>query len=137
MMSRPHRVLTQLRRIARSLPSTSEAVTFGHPTFRAGTKTFAVLERYGDDDVVCFKATLEDQALLILDPRYVVAPYVGHHGWTSLRLGGGVDEGELEELLRSSYRLVATKHMLRELEGARARPRRARKTKKTKKTKKK
>jgi len=123
------RLLAQLRRLARALPGTSETTTFGHPTFRAGTKSFAVVESYGGEDVVCFKATLEDQALLVLDPRFEVAPYVGRYGWTSMRTGEGVDPVELEELMRESYRLVASKRMLSELDESGARPTPRRRTK--------
>jgi predicted DNA-binding protein (MmcQ/YjbR family) len=117
MASSAQRLLTRLRRLARALPGTSETITFGHPTFQAAKKTFAVLEPYQGEEVLSFKASPEDQALLILDPRFFVAPYVGQHGWTSLRIASGVEEGELEELVRSSYRRVATKRMLAELEG--------------------
>jgi predicted DNA-binding protein (MmcQ/YjbR family) len=118
------KVLERLRRICLSFPEAREGVSFGHPTFRAGKKTFAVFENYRGEDTVCFKASLTDQALLVLDPRFFVAPYVGKHGWTSMRVGSGVDWRELEEVLRESYRLVATKTMLKALEPP---PRRTRK----------
>ena len=38
------KILTKLREICLDLPKTSETVTFGHPTFQVGTKTFTVLE---------------------------------------------------------------------------------------------
>jgi hypothetical protein len=38
--------LERLRRIASRLPGSVECVTFGHPTFKTGDKTFAVLDRY-------------------------------------------------------------------------------------------
>ena len=40
------RILTKLREICLALPKTSETVTFGHPTFQVGTKTFTVLETW-------------------------------------------------------------------------------------------
>ena len=119
-------VLPRLRKICLSLPGASEGVSFGHPTFRAGKKIFAVFERYRGEDTVCFKATLTDQALLVMDPRFFVAPYIGKHGWTSMRVGAGVDWRELEDVVRGSYRLVATKKMLKELATA-PRPKRTKK----------
>lgn len=110
------KVLERLRRIALALPEASETVSFGHPTFRAGKKTFAVFENYRGEDTICFKATREDQALLVLDPRFFVAPYVGQHGWTSMRVGSGIDWGEAKELVHESYRLVATRKMLSRLD---------------------
>jgi predicted DNA-binding protein (MmcQ/YjbR family) len=102
------RILARLRRIALSLPEAWETVSFGHPTFRAGKKTFAVFENYRGEDTICFKASREDQTLLVLDPRFFVAPYVGQHGWTSMRVGAGLDWREVTDLVQQSYRLVAT-----------------------------
>jgi predicted DNA-binding protein (MmcQ/YjbR family) len=109
-------VLDRLRRIALALPETSETVSFGHPTFRAGKKTFAVFENYRGEDTICFKATREDQALLVLDPRYFVAPYIGKHGWTSMRVAAPLDWEEVREMVLESYRRVATKKMVARLD---------------------
>lgn len=128
----PEKVLTRLRKMCLALPEAYETTTFGHPTFRAGPgkKTFAVFENYRGEDTICVKATHEDQALLVLDPRFFVAPYVGKHGWTSMRTAGSVDWGEVEDLVRESYRLVATSSMLAKLEAKRPAPKRGRKKKK-------
>jgi predicted DNA-binding protein (MmcQ/YjbR family) len=126
----PERFLARLRRSCLALPEAYETTSFGHPTFRAGRsgkKTFAVFENYRGEDTICVKATVEDQALLVLDPRFFVAPYVGKHGWTSMRTAGALDWGEVEDLVRESYRLVATKSMLAKLEERR--PARKRKKK--------
>jgi predicted DNA-binding protein (MmcQ/YjbR family) len=126
----PKKVLTRLRKLCLALPEAYETTSFGHPTFRAGRsgkKTFAVFENYRGEDTICVKATMEDQALLVLDPRFFVAPYVGKHGWTSMRTAGALDWGEVEDLVRESYRLVATKSMLAKLEERR--PARKRKKK--------
>ncbi|HEY7697263.1 MAG TPA: MmcQ/YjbR family DNA-binding protein, partial [Vicinamibacteria bacterium] len=117
----PEKFLARLRRSCLALPEAYETTSFGHPTFRAGRsgkKTFAVFENYRGEDTICVKATLEDQALLVLDPRFFVAPYVGKHGWTSMRTAGRIDWREVEDLIRESYRLVATKSMLAKLEAS-------------------
>lgn len=119
------KVLERLRRVALALPEAWETVSFGHPTFRAGKKTFAVFENYRGEDTICLKATREDQALLVLDPRFFVAPYVGQYGWTSMRVGSGLHWGEVTELVRESYRLVATKKMLARLDELASAPLRA------------
>lgn len=113
----PSRILSRLRRICLALPESIETTSFGHPTFRAGKKTFAVFENYRGEDTICFKATHEDQALLVLDPLFFEAPYVGKHGWTSMRVSGDFDWEEVRDLVQESYRLVATKSMLAMLEG--------------------
>ncbi|HEY7818995.1 MAG TPA: MmcQ/YjbR family DNA-binding protein [Vicinamibacteria bacterium] len=116
----PEKVLARLRKICLSLPEAYETTSFGHPTFRAGSSgkgTFAVFENYRGEDTICFKATLADQSLLVLDPRFFVAPYIGKHGWTSMRTGGGVDFREVEDLVRESYRLAAPKTLSGKLDG--------------------
>ena len=126
----PKKFLPRLRRLCLALPEAYETTSFGHPTFRAGRsgkKTFAVFENYRGEDTLCIKATREDQTLLILDPRFFVAPYVGKHGWTSMRTAGAIEWSEVEELVRESYRLVATKSMLAELGKGKARPRKKKK----------
>ncbi len=133
----PEKFLARLRRICLALPEAYETTSFGHPTFRAGgggKKTFAVFENYRGEDTLCLKATLEDQALLVLDPRFFVAPYIGKHGWTSMRTAGGIDFREVEDLVRESYRLVATKSMLSKLAEIRSRPQ-LRKTRRKRKKK--
>jgi predicted DNA-binding protein (MmcQ/YjbR family) len=135
----PEKVLTLLRKSCLALPEAYETTSFGHPTFRAGRsgkKTFAVFENYQGEDSICVKATLEDQALLILDPRFFVAPYVGKHGWTSMRTAGAIDWSEVEDLVRESYRLVAPKSALAQLmklEESRPRHLRSKTSKKRKK----
>ncbi len=127
------KVLTRLRKLCLSLPEAYETTSFGHPTFRAGRsgkKTFAVFENYRGEDTICVKATMEDQALLILDPRFFVAPYVGKHGWTSMRTAGALEWDEVEDVVRESYRLVAPKSALAKLEENRPRPQKSKKRKK-------
>lgn len=110
-------ILKKLRTICLALPDARETVTFGHPTFQAGTKTFVVLEEYKGELCFVFKAELPVQQALIQSPRFFAAPYIGKKGWTSLRVGGGLDWGEIEDLATQSYRLVASKRMVAELDG--------------------
>jgi len=113
--------LEHLRRICLALPESAETVTFGHPTFVAGKRSFAVLDRYKSEYAIAFKATPADQAALTMDRRFYVSPYSGKHGWTSLRLASAkdwaaIDWDEVATLLEASYRLVALKRMLRTLD---------------------
>jgi predicted DNA-binding protein (MmcQ/YjbR family) len=70
-----------------------------------------------------FKATLPEQAILIQDPRFAVASYVGRHGWTTLSVEGRLDWVRIESLIRRSYAHIAPKR-LREASGGRS-PRKA------------
>ena len=108
--------LKQLRKICLALPEVTETVTFGNPTFQAGKKTFAVLDNYKGEYSIAFKATKADQAALTMDPRFFISPYSGKHGWTSMRLVKDMDWDEVRELILGSYRLLALKRMLKQLD---------------------
>src|SRR5689334_8620487 len=104
----PPALLQRLRRLCLGLPGASETVTFGHPTFRAGGATFAVLEPWRGAPHLVFKCEpLQQQALVEADPRFVVAPYAGRHGWVSLRADGPLDWREVRRLVEGSHRLVS------------------------------
>jgi predicted DNA-binding protein (MmcQ/YjbR family) len=109
----------KLRKMCLALPEAEETRTFGHETWRIGKKTFAVLEQYGGELVICFKVTHLEQADLIRDSNYFVAPYVGQHGWTCLK-AKNLDWGAVERHIRESYRLNALKRHLKLLEPAQA-----------------
>ena len=101
------KILAKLREICLVLPKTSETVTFGHPTFQVGTKTFAVLERYKGELSICVKVGKGVQPIFLKDPRFYRTPYVGQHGWVSLRTSSRLNWAEIAELLRGSYGLVS------------------------------
>jgi predicted DNA-binding protein (MmcQ/YjbR family) len=109
-------LLKRLRRICLSLPGAEEVTAWGHPNFRAGSKTFAVLEAYRGELMIAVKVGLASQRTLTADPRYMITPYIGKHGWVSLRVGGGVAWNEVTGLVLQSYRLVAAKGMLKALD---------------------
>ncbi|MGH7152142.1 MAG: hypothetical protein ACREIU_15660, partial [Planctomycetota bacterium] len=54
---------------------------------------------------------------LLADPRFYVSPYIGAHGWLSMRVTGPVDWKLVSNLVLSSYRQVALKRMLEALDG--------------------
>jgi len=100
------KVLAKLREICLALPEVQEVKTWGHPTFKAGTKTFAVLEHYNGHLCICFKATLPLQQLLLEDPRYFMTPYIGKQGWVSLIADRPPNWREVRQLIRESHALV-------------------------------
>ena len=105
-------LLNRLRKVCLSLPEASETVKWGHPTFVAGRKMFAVLDEYGGRPCIAFRATPSRQAQLIRDQRFYAAPYAAAHGWVCMHADQAVDWKEVAELLHNSYRLVALKRML-------------------------
>jgi predicted DNA-binding protein (MmcQ/YjbR family) len=91
----------------------------GRPTFRAGKKLFAVFS--GNDEHpygVIFKPEPDERPALLQDRRFYVPAYFGPGGWLALDFQARkhVDWGEVAELMESSYRQVALKRMIRELE---------------------
>lgn len=100
-------VLEKLRAICLALPEAHETKTWGHPTFKAGAKTFAVLEWYNGHLCICFKATLPLQQLLIEDPRYFNTPYIGNQGWVSLIADHRPNWRDVRRLVTESHQLVA------------------------------
>lgn len=99
-------LLPALRSICLALPEADETVTFGNPTFRVGKRMFAVLEEYKGSVCLVVKVGKESMGLFLEDPRFFRAPYLGQHGWVSLRLDAGQDWEEIAELVRGSHGLV-------------------------------
>jgi predicted DNA-binding protein (MmcQ/YjbR family) len=100
-------LLVRLRRICSRLTEVTETVTFGHPTFQAGGKTFAVFEQYKGEFGLALKVEKELQAVFLKDPRFYMTPYAGKHGWVTLRMESSpVDWKEVAELVRGSHTLL-------------------------------
>lgn len=100
-------ILERLRRLCIALPGAEEFTSFGHPGWRVGKKGFAYYEVYKGEPCIVFKAELPAQQALIASPRFFVAPYIGKHGWTSLRSATKLDWGEIADLVAESHRFVA------------------------------
>src|SRR5688572_15412468 len=110
------RMLDKLRLVCLDFPETNEHKAWGHPNFRAGKKTFAVLETYKGILSLAMKVGHTKQSQLLKDSRFYETPYVGKQGWVSLK----VDERsfkrwtQIQGLLLESYKNVALKRMLHE-----------------------
>jgi hypothetical protein len=92
-----------VRRIALSLPSTTEKPSYGMPGFRVRDRLFARVRE--DDAVVVFCADLaEKEALLASEPDVLfTTPHYDGSPTVLVRLHA-VDEDELTELLTDSWR---------------------------------
>jgi predicted DNA-binding protein (MmcQ/YjbR family) len=109
-------LLRKLREICLVLPEVRETKKWGHPTFEAGKKMFAVLDSYDDRPCIAFRSPPELLQQYLADNRFFEAPYAARYGWVCLRAVGSLDWREVEKLLRDSYRQVALKRMLAALE---------------------
>ena len=97
------------------MPETSERSSWGHPNFRAGSRTFATFERVHGRPSMAFR--LDDAAIKRLTRRkhFFVTPY-GRGAWISMWADAPVSWRLVRELVSRSYRLVALQRMIAALE---------------------
>ncbi|HXA79454.1 MAG TPA: MmcQ/YjbR family DNA-binding protein [Candidatus Acidoferrales bacterium] len=103
--------LKKLRKACLALPDAEETVSFGHPTFRVrGGKIFAVLETYRGELGICVNAGKLMQGVFLDDPRFFRTPYIGGHGWVTLRVyAARLNWKEIGELVKESHLLAVSK----------------------------
>ena len=109
--------VARLRAICLALPETIEKVSHGEPTWHVGGKMFAQLDdhHHGADRLaVWLAAALGDQEALVKSDatRFFVPPYVGHRGWTGVRIDGRPAWRLVTTLVRDAYVQVAPKRLL-------------------------
>ncbi|HEY0519275.1 MAG TPA: MmcQ/YjbR family DNA-binding protein [Ilumatobacteraceae bacterium] len=106
--------LERMRSLAMALPQVTEELTWGTDiNFRVRNKIFAFP---GDGGRLTVKAEREELPALLADPRFTPAPYLGRAGWVRMDLTLlPVDWTEIDELIRTSYTLIAPKKLSAEL----------------------
>jgi predicted DNA-binding protein (MmcQ/YjbR family) len=103
-------ILKKLRKTCLGLPDAEETVTFGHPTFRVRQKIFAVLEEYKGELGICVNVGKLLQGIFLEDFRFFRTPYIGKHGWVTLRVfAAPLNWKEVAELVKGSYLLASPK----------------------------
>jgi hypothetical protein len=105
-------LLRTLRKICLRYPECREALQFGSPVWQAGRRTFASARHAEGRLIACFWVGVDQQELLIADPRYRIPAYLGSGGWIALDVTQGCDEAEIASLALQSYRHFALKRML-------------------------
>ena len=105
--------LGRIRDLCLALPSSSEKISHGHPTFQAGKKSFAIYGIYSPS--LAFKANVSQLSEAEEDDRFFPTPYMGHKGWLSIKIDENTDWDEIAQLIRGSYLQVASKKMREEL----------------------
>ena len=118
--------LAELRRVALEFPGAFEKVSWGRPVFCA-PKMFAI---YGGNSKttrpgemtefphsLLFKADETDRTALEQDARFFFPAYMGPFGWLGLDfMASKVDWDEVTELVDASFRLVASKKLIKQLD---------------------
>jgi predicted DNA-binding protein (MmcQ/YjbR family) len=107
--------LDRMRSLALALPESTEELTWGtEVNFRVRKKIFLFP---GDGGSLCVKADRDELPALLGDPRVRPAPYLARGGWIVMDLStGAVDWDEVDELIRTSYCLIAPKTLARQVE---------------------
>ncbi|GGO95833.1 MmcQ/YjbR family DNA-binding protein [Wenjunlia tyrosinilytica] len=101
-----------VRRIALSLPETSEKLSWGMPTFRVRGKIFVSLA--DDDESMGVKCPMEDRAELIAaEPEkfFIKEGHDDNYAWMRVRLAAVEDEEELLAILADSWQQAAPKSL--------------------------
>jgi len=112
----PGRILAQLAERCRCLPETSAENEHSSATWRAGKKVFVRGHHRDNRLKLLFWTGVEQQGLLLEDPRYSIPLYYGNNCWIELDVQEMAYWEEIDSLLEHSYRHFALKRMLRALD---------------------
>jgi len=113
---KPDPILSRLRKLCLALPGTTETLTWGHPNFRVEGKIFIGYGEQAGQRCIGGKVGKPRQRELLRNPRYLYSHYVGRFGWVSLVVEGGADWNEVAGLVLASYRLIAPKRLVTQLD---------------------
>lgn len=113
--------LERLRTVCLAFPETTEKQAWGDPTWRVRDRIFAMHKGHyeGGRPSLWLKAPAGAAEVLVSpdQDRFFVPPYVGKKGWIGVYLDGpDVDWDELGDLIMDSYRLIAPKRLVTELD---------------------
>jgi predicted DNA-binding protein (MmcQ/YjbR family) len=108
----------RLLSIVLSLPGAVEDWPWGSIHCKVDGKIFAGWSRDEDGVMVLGIRTDLDQqaALLRSDPRFSIAKYVGKYGGMDMKLGPDPNWDEVEHFIVQSYRIIAKKKRIAELD---------------------
>jgi predicted DNA-binding protein (MmcQ/YjbR family) len=108
----------RLLSIVNGLPGAYEDRPWGSVHCKVAGKIFVGWGRHDDGTMgVGFKTDKQLQAMLVAsDPRFKMAAYVGKHGWVDMNLGPKPDWDEVEQFVVGSYRMIAPKKLVKELD---------------------
>ena len=105
-----------LRRMTEILPEVVEHVDgFGHTSFRIRDKPFVIMGEDEDDCWLSFKADPYTQDFLLKRDCFKRTPYIGQHGWTSVRTDDVPDWDEIRELVFGAFERAAPATLTRRM----------------------
>ena len=105
--------LERLQATCLAFPEATQRWTFEMDTFRVREKIFVwVVENAGSDTIVVKGRPGDKEMLMMANPdRFFDTPYRGLKGWFSIHLNADTDWDEVEDLIDTSYRLIAPKRL--------------------------
>jgi predicted DNA-binding protein (MmcQ/YjbR family) len=111
----------RLLQIVLSLPEAYEDRPWGSVHCKVAGKIFVGWGRHDDGEMeIGFRVSPELQSMLVAsDPRFKIAKYVGKYGGVDMRIGPKPNWGEVEQFIVESYRIMAPKKLVKELDARR------------------
>ncbi len=108
----------RLLAIVTKLPGAYEDRPWGSVHCKVDGKIFVGWERVDDGEMrIGVRVSIDDQRRLVkTDPRFSIAKYVGRYGGVDMRLGKSPDWREIERFIVASYRIIAPKTRVKELD---------------------
>ena len=108
----------RLLAIVNKLPGAYEDRPWGSVHCKVDEKIFVGWARMDDGEMsIGIRVTIDDQHYLRdNDPRFTIAKYVGKYGGVDMRIGKSPDWAEVERYVVGSYRQIASKKRLKELD---------------------
>jgi predicted DNA-binding protein (MmcQ/YjbR family) len=108
----------RLLKIVLRLPGAYEDRPWGSVHCKVAGKIFVGWGRHEDGEMqIGLRVDKELQAVLVAsDPRFTIAKYVGQHGGVDMRPGPAPSWEEIEHLIVGSYRIIAPKKLVKELD---------------------
>jgi hypothetical protein len=105
-----------VRRVALSLPATTEKPSYGMPAWRVKDKGFARIREEGDVLVLWLEDLGEKEALLASEPdKFFTTPHYDGYAMVLVRFDA-IDVDELTELLTDAWFVRAPKKLADEFE---------------------
>ena len=119
----PPEIYAAVQRVCLAFPEAVEKETWGHPTFRVRDKMFVACGG-SENDAGELRVTMtmkaepgEQDALLAEGYPFFYPKYVGSKGWIGIHLSSDTDWDEIAELVEESYRVIAPRTLVRQLDG--------------------
>jgi len=98
----------EIRKYCMAFPEATENLQWADDLcFKVGGKIFVTLALEAVPQKICFKCTPESFAELIERDDIHPAPYVGRYKWVMVDRPDALGTGELRDLIRQSYEMVA------------------------------